>query len=75
MEKVADIEVRACIDSVDGSVLWVEEKDADYFSVYGGEASAFEWVADFNDKNDAINFAKARAMRLGAMFHNRIGVN
>lgn len=74
MEKVKEIEVRACKDTAAGCVHWVPEDSAEYFSVYGGGAGYFGWVADFADKLDALNFGKARAMRLGAEFVNRIGV-
>lgn len=72
MNKVKQVEVRAIADD-HGQCTWTTEADANYFGVYEGEPGAFAWLADFADKDDALNWANARAMRLGATLHNRIG--
>lgn len=44
--------------------------DASAISVYEGQPGTYRWLVDFNAStagvHDALNWAKARAMRLGA---------
>lgn len=53
-----------------GTIARCAPAHADNVSVYEGQHGAFRWLADFCvydvGVNDALNWAKARAMRLGA---------
>lgn len=74
-----EVQVRACRDvpnnEMDGnaSAEWCTEHEAHYFTAYTGKPGEFQSNADFMDKHDALEYARNRAMRLGAKFVNRIG--
>lgn len=70
--KPKEVEVRAVRES-EGDMLWCSAEEAHEFAVYEGEPGSFAWIAGFADNHDAVYFAQARAMRLGATFCNRIG--
>lgn len=72
--KPKQVEVAATRECGAGEIMRCSLADAYEFSVYDGEPGDFTWVADFANSDDATNFAKARALRLGAEFRNSIGV-
>jgi hypothetical protein len=65
------IEVRALKDS-GKAVLWVDEKDAEFFGVYEGGPGVFRWIADFAAYDDAIAWATDRADRKQTDLHNHV---
>lgn len=67
------VQARATKMGPDGTMHWVDEADADYFSVYIGEPGAFAWIADFGLKRDALLYMRWRADFEGCTTDDRIG--
>jgi len=65
LENVDTIEVAGCTDA-DGIVDVINESDAEFFSVYTHrQGEGVECICDFNSKAQAVEFAKALAVRGG----------
>ena len=69
LEGVDAIEVAGCTDA-DGIVEVKSEGDAEFFSAYTHRPDAgVECICDFNTKSQAIEFAKALAVRTGILVY------
>lgn len=51
------VQVAGCREEEGYITPFVADEDAEFWSVYLGEPGAFECIEDFNNKNDALNFA------------------
>ncbi len=70
---MTQVEIRAVKDD-GGYAVWVPESMADAFAVYAGKPGDFRWIADFAEKNSALQYAAGYAEAIGAEVNNRIGV-
>ena len=50
------VQVQACSE-IDGCVVRVPWEEADFWGVYQGEPGGYEWIADFQVRDDAMMFA------------------
>ncbi len=65
LENVDTIEIAGCTDA-DGIVDVINETDAEFFSTYTHrQGEGVECICDFNSKAQAVEFAKALAIRGG----------
>jgi hypothetical protein len=56
-----------------GVVVWVDESEADQFSVYeSSEDGTFVWVADFANYDDAFSWATYRAEAIPTELENHV---
>lgn len=73
---VTHIEIRTTKtvhNGVTNDVVWCTEEEAEDYSVYRGAPGRFNWVADFGDKVDALEYAEMLGAQHEALVSNRIG--
>ena len=51
-----NIELRAYAADEDGDLTLTDKEDADLFGIYIGDASGYEWVADFAEYENAYDY-------------------